>query len=816
MIKILKKKASEQNIICDYHSLAHYHFVCMILYSNLSDEQVFVYLKKFSKEKDWKLICALLTALATFVSFTDLQGFEAVFPYIFSSLNHENPKIRLALLKLIDEMAIEYGQELYKKTNKQYELKIIAKLDDPVPRIKIMTSCMLVSYYNEIPKKIALKKMQWIIPTLKNAIAKKEFVVIPELLSLTSEFAHQLDEDVKDFTAELLPLVISLKPEGIPTSEESNFYGKIMEFLSIFIQALNQKQLVDPYKEQIINILLAHQGKIKNEIILKDIYLLDAWQRVAIIYRKEVQNYLGVVIGKMIPLGIKYMKDKEDLKEINEAFRGDYPRIFHTEVNRDKEIIKNLGEILKIYLENAENEGIKNSDTLIVFLLTAYREIIETFRAEKKKNKDPNSKDEENIFYQDFHYFYKDLISCGFLFLQRYAVNPDKKAFLLTFKRLTNSLWTMAEESPLNEKSLIKLQYNIYESLRFSINELPAEALSNEEITIFISKIQAEWKKILEIDFDSFENDMENEEDEEETFIDFRLDLYFVLHEIISNMIKKLSSEQKTSCITILYPALYEQYLNEYFPKEILSDIEEDILSSILFSLVEVLQEISIETLHGLPWEKILESLLKYTVYDETLIRHNAAYALGLFHEKIEASHDLFPNIFNFVEKSLENLEKATFFSGGEEDEEDQNDSIECLDNVFSAIGRIIKVYFGNNEFIKPELLLKYFQYLPIKHDALEGKDQHEILLEVLLKFWGEFLEKKPEIYLEIIRVMSELCLAKDDELISLKGKKKIKKLLKIIKENDQQKFQNHVNELKQEAKNAIISCLNDKDLDED
>lgn len=847
----------------------------MILYTNVSEDRSITYLKKYSTTTDWKLMCALLIALTNLVSFTDLQTFSPVFPYIFSVATNENPKVRLSLLSLVEELSIDYGQAFYKKTRKLYEKKILAFLEDPVPRIKIMSTFTIISYLNEIPKKESKRKLLYLIPKIKKCIEDKVYYFIPEILSLASEFVHHLDTEAQEFAPELIPLTFGLKFEGLSPADEINFNGKIMEFISIFIQAINEPNLINPYKEQILNMLLVNQGKIKNEITLNEIYILDAWQRMALIYKKDIQNYLGVVIGKMIPLGIKYMKDKHELQAINEAFKGSFPRIYHTEVNRDQEIIKNLGEILKIYLEYSEHEAIKNYETIILFLTTSYQTIISGLIHKKDKVQaiEEISEDEDNIFYQDFHYFYKDLISCSFLFLQHYSKIASKDIFLSGYRRVTNALWQIAEKNQMNEKPLIKLQYKVFESLRYSILELEKDSFTNNDLTQITTRIRAEWQRILTIDFEDFSNEEDENEDEdlneEESFEDFRIDIYFVIHELISNLLKILSDDQKEVIIQEIFPELYLCYLDDYFPKEELNEVEEDILSSIMFSLVEILQDVTAEFIHeNLPWKKILESLIKYTLNPDYLIRHNSCYALGFFHEKVENHHDLFPEILNYVTKSIENLEKASHLkeenieisdyeinndhenninndsiennNNNENDniiinnenndiennsennievssaEETNTDYLECLDNVYSGIGRMIKVYFGNNEYIKPEFIHLYLKYLPIKYDQEEGRDQHEMILGVLIKFWVEIIQMKEENYLEILRIISELCLEINKDLADIKVMKKIKKLAKVMKNSNLERFTVNIDKLSSDLKTALEICLNNKEFDED
>ena len=255
----------------------------MILYSNLADDISLHNLKKFSATTNWKMVCALLTAVTNLITYSDIETMFQVFPYIFSCQNYVNPKVRLTLLKLIEELSIEFGKEFYKKTHKAQESKILALLDDSIPRIRIMATFSIISFLNDIPKKDSRKKLQLFIPKIKESIDAKCYYFIPEILSLASEFVHQLDAEANDFAQDLIPVVLSLKAEGLPPAEEANFYGKIMEFISIFIQAINLPALVNPHKDQILNLLLVNQGKIKNAITLNEIYLLDAWERMALI-----------------------------------------------------------------------------------------------------------------------------------------------------------------------------------------------------------------------------------------------------------------------------------------------------------------------------------------------------------------------------------------------------------------------------------------------------------------------------------------------------------------------------------------------------
>ena len=469
---------------------------------------------------------------------------------------------------------------------------------------------------------------------------------------------------------------------------------------------------------------------------------------------------------------------------------------------------------------------------------------------EDKEQEEPDS--EENIFYQDFNYFYKDLVSCAFLFLNHYTNSPN---LLTAYKRLTNSLWQMIEKNPINENSLIKLHYRVLESIKFSICNLPSESISNHDLMALLETIKIQWYRVIGIDFEAYINEDDNEDDDDEDeagegFIGLRIDVYFVMHEILSNIMKKLSDDQKTEMIHGVFQELYIVYLDDYFMKEMLTEIEEDILSSILYGLVELLQEITAEFLkEKLPWVKILENLIRYATYPDELIRHNSCYALGLFHEKLENHHDIFPEIIGYVTKTIECLEKAAEIKTHIDNAEDFNENTEvpasgielqsgpakneeknhekepsdawteedmatdiweCLDNVYSAIGRMIKIYLGNNEFIKPHLIRKWLKYLPVKHDVEEGRDQHEILLEVLLKNWEEIVQMNEENYEDIIRIMGELCLESNEEIADIKIKKKIKKLCKAMKNyNNQEKFKSSFKALSNEAKKALEDCLN-------
>ena len=246
-------------------------------------------------------------------------------------------------------------------------------------------------------------------------------------------------------------------------------------------------------------------------------------------------------------------------------------------------------------------------------------------------------------------------------------------------------------------------------------------------------------EKLNTVKEDESDNEFEDEEDDLDMF-EYDINNLESILTGFSDVMGTIFKHHKNLCLEVVNKLIVE-YLPKYFKDES-SNFEKKLGFFILDDMIEYLGQ---ELLFNF-WNDIFQILMKHSTSKLCSIRQAVIYGIGEFAKFTKTDYQ------NYAQNSIEALLNAYNVQRLESDTKEAYQS--ARDNATASIGKIIK-YQGEKINLK-ETTEKWVHFLPIEEDRSEGKEQYELLCEIILKRSDIIVGDNNKNLPQIIKVLSK------------------------------------------------------------
>merc|ERR1711957_104508 len=207
-----------------------------------------------------------------------------------------------------------------------------------------------------------------------------------------------------------------------------------------------------------------------------------------------------------------------------------------------------------------------------------------------------------------------------------------------------------------------------------------------------------------------------------------------------SDVMGTIFKHHKNLCLEVVN-TLITEYLPKYFKDES-SNFEKKLGFFILDDMIENLGQ---ELLFNY-WNDIFQILIKHSSSKLCSIRQAVIYGMGEFAKFTKTDYQ------NYGPASIEALVNAYHVKRLDSD---SKEAFTCArDNATASMGKIIK--FQGEKVNLKEMAEKWVHCLPIEEDKSEGREQYELLCDILLKRSDIIVGENNKNLPQIIKVLSK------------------------------------------------------------
>jgi len=264
------------------------------------------------------------------------------------------------------------------------------------------------------------------------------------------------------------------------------------------------------------------------------------------------------------------------------------------------------------------------------------------------------------------------------------------------------------------------------------------------------------------------DEDSDNEfEDDEENIDMFEYDINNLENILtgFSDVMGTIFKHHKNLCLEVVNNLLVE-YLPRYFKDES-SNFEKKLGFFILDDMIEYLgQELLVNY-----WADMFAILIKHSTSTVCSLRQAVIYGIGEFAKYTKTDYE------KYSLGSLEALVNA--YNVPRQTGDLKEAHVSARDNAAASIGKIIK-YQGEKINLK-DVVDKWISFLPLEEDKSEGKEQYELLCDIILKRSDVIVGENNKNLPQIIKVLSK---AYKTSFSEEKIDENIRVIMKNFKEN--------------------------------
>jgi hypothetical protein len=446
------------------------------------------------------------------------------------------------------------------------------------------------------------------------------------------------------------------------------------------------KDVFRPVAPKLIEYLIKLQSSELEQVDPQKTYVLIGWQRLCLVFGKELAAYLPMILPSLFKLVDNVIKthlalnsfdlDKPDeaeelTKESINTYETEEAEVAISMLNVFIEELKDLYEpyaeetsnILIPIIKNHSNEEIKREACQCLPNLVSAVKGVDGAKACRMAK-----------------VFFGLLIETAEHELDTELVTDEVETLKDITQKLDMRFLTSSELSELTER-IIKLLITSDERKKVNADMKKEEELEPEENEALDDEIKAE----------------------EESQV------------AISEFIGALFRTHKEMTL-----GLVEYLLTTVLPK--VFDVSDLMNKFGLFLIDDMVEYLGFELLQ-VRWNDFLMPLLKYSLDKNVVTRQAACYGLGVYAQNTP------PLVFKpFIEASLKVLVDAANIPKGSEKAKLYGS---CKDNAVASIGKIVKSHGGSFD---PKPILKiWLSMLPLRSDKPEACGQHELLTDIML-----------------------------------------------------------------------------------
>ena len=666
-------------------------------------------------QKGWEYQYFAFYVLASYSSFDqEITKVENTFKLIFNSTSSEHPKLRFSAVHCINAFCDNYNPSFQTQTIKELipllenllkketvlrnQCEIISTI---ISFMQFTTSNDLKPYIKELLELLLILFKQDNIPVIIRKL------VLEALLEITST----MEEDITPYASITFDLILNYFIDSYKNKTNPILYGVLIEGITSLGNYIKEKY--NPIVPQIVNCIVEIVkgfNSDKFEPIRAD--LTNSLKRLIPILQENYKNLLPNLIETVLIL-IKLRPQMAISSSPTEQF--DVNKLLNDEEDKEKDKEKEI--------QTSETEELATSlsllNTIIVSIGKDFLQYVEqveaeivqllTYRADQKvRTKSskilPNLllpiKDNDELRIKKGKYYLTLLVEA----ISKETSNHVCEKLFVHLREVIENSGQILNKVELNE--LFDKITTYFDNLKVKRNKL------------INSKKEKKLKKHNDDDEDDeniqdlIDEDIKNYEDIQSEIAD-NIGMLLKTH-------KQIADEIITKILTNIIPSysnsenIFEVKMGLFIADDLIEYIGQDMLGHDNWSLMY----------------KIVTGLV---VNKDTAIRQAAAYGIGNFARFTTNNFD------NYSKGLIDALYNAMNIKKGDEDQDDDDEEYNTygmsVDNMVSALGKIINYQF-NSTVVQAglnELIRKWIMNLPIKYDETEKDQQHEWLADLFL-----------------------------------------------------------------------------------
>lgn len=700
-------------------------------------------------------------------SIDDIKNISHIFPEIYANLTHQHPKIRFSCLECINSFSEQFSPIFQNDNYKSVIENCLNLMKDSSLRIRMEACFCLESFFESVNDQVALEYCERILNEIFAIFLQDEVQVnlIDSLVNLTCEIVKALDDKFKPYSDKCMEIFCEFLFKIFKMKVKSSLFGPLLVVITTIGPI--SKESFEKFLPSLIEISVDIQNNVASfeDPVLKSLGV--AWEAMIPLVNEKFPNLIPSIIESSLKL---ITKTPTISVSSNPEAKFDLGELLSEESKKE-----NTSDVKKVNINTAETNELADSIELI------------------------------NVFIEGFdkHYIpYVEFTEQTIMPLNNYQINNSVRGVSVTVleslaaiigkyspvenfhakvKQYIAKIFEVIEKEDDDDNVTIMLEtlQDIFETAKLFLTGPEINSMFAKFIEIFnkIEKSRTELVKHKETAEEALkkeklntvkDEDSDNEfEDDEDNIEMFEYDINNLENILtgFSDVMGTIFKHHKSLCLEVVNNLIVE-YLPRYFKDES-SNFEKKLGFFILDDMIEYLGQELLEKF----WNDIFQILIKHSTSKICSIRQAVIYGIGEFAKFTKTDFQVYSQC------SIEALINA--YNVPRLDGDLKESYVSARDNATASIGKIIK-YQGEKINLK-EVVDKWISFLPIEEDKSEGKEQYELLCDIVLKRSDIIVGENNKNLPQIIKVLSKAYKTsfseeKIDENISL--------IMKNFKEN--------------------------------
>lgn len=664
--------------------------------------------RNFEKEQPWREIHANLMIFALLGEYIDnIYDAEPLVQTAVRNFFHAHPKVRYAAFHVIGQMSTDLQPAFQAHFGENLLKTMINSLEDEVPRLQAHAAASLTNFLEGATDDLVENHIKTMIDKLLKLIHKGNTLCKENAITCLATVAEAAEDQFREYYEYTIKELVPYLHEKL----ELKFYqfkGQLIESVVIISVSVGLEHF-EPYAEELIGVLLTIQKSIFDETGVSETnhtidkssehhilqsYLLTAWEKLCYLMTDKFVPYLSEIVPTLLKVASLNPEFKTEAKENLLEEVGDDTNIVSSETDEKtsalqmiEAFVTELGKGFAAYVEPA-------SQIILPMLDYKHSETIRTTAAK----------------------CIKGLMNCV---VEGYPGHRDTQ--IIVAEKFLETLWTASN----TEQETEVLGYQCH-AIRDVIKEMKTPFMSEEVVNTMCKRCiemihNSDKRKLINHDYteENVHTQGENVDHQDVEIMEIENENEDEFQISISEIFGALFQTHRQYC-----GALCQTLFDDLLPKYLAEDSPAIKKRFSLYVIVDMIEHLEYDYIKN-QFEPLVKFLLEYASCEITVLRQSALYGLGM-----TAIHcrEAFRT---YLEEAIILLKQAVEIEQGDQDKEEY---LHCRDNAISSIGKIIRQYREDLNYIDTdwdELILYWIQHMPIKMDLEESKVMNQLLADL-------------------------------------------------------------------------------------
>lgn len=302
---------------------------------------------------DWRYKYTAVMALSQIGEYIeDVDKIASVLTMIVGFLKNDNPMMRYAACHAIGQISDDMQPKFQEKFGDAIfpELLVILQ-NDPVPRVVSHSAAALTNFLEGMKIEQISKHLDLLVQLLLNLSVNGISLVKESALSAISSTVEIAKESYQKYLENTISILFSyFTDERYKPKAYKQLKGQAIETLTIIASSVGA-DMFRPAAKQLIELMIALQSSQLEQTDPQKSYILAGWQRLCLVYGRELGVYLDNILPSLFVLVENVIK--EEINQINDDAK-DIPKEGETEQNintHDTEEAEVAISMLNVFIE---------------------------------------------------------------------------------------------------------------------------------------------------------------------------------------------------------------------------------------------------------------------------------------------------------------------------------------------------------------------------------------------------------------------------------------------------------------------------------